>query len=359
MTGTIGYYVHHHGDGHRQRAIAIALQAPDRFVLLGTGLAGRTEGLACIELPDDRPVGTAVFDGADGAGPRPQAILYAPTHHQGVRERVARITSWIVAARPALMVVDVSIEVAMLSRLAATPTVYVRQMGLRTDPAHLDAFRGAQAVLCPFAERLDDPEVEDWIRAKTLYAPGLTATTPARPIRKDVVLIVMGKGGAVVEGDRIADCARAHPYLQWRLAGAISAIKNPPPNLFQMGWRASLADEIATAGVVVGGAGNGLVSAVLAADRPFVCLPEARPFDEQMAMGRALEAAGAAVVHPGWPDDDQWPVLLQEAAAQQPTGRRGLHDPDGGARTAQRLMALADGFSHAACGDNILHEVMP
>ena len=358
MTGKIGYYVHHHGDGHRQRAIAIASQAPDRFVLLGTGLAGRTEGLACIDLPDDRPVETAVFDGVDGEAARPQALLYAPTHHQGVRERVALIAGWIEATRPGLMVVDVSTEIAMLARLAATPTVYVRQMGVRNDPAHLDAFRGARAILCPFAERLDNPEVEDWVRARTMYAPGLTARIPARAIREDVVLIVMGKGGAAAEGERIAASARAYPDLQWRLAGPASDIQDPPPNLIQMGWSPSLAEEIAAAGVVVGGAGNGLVSAVLAADRPFICLPEARPYEEQIAMGRAMEAAGAAVVHHGWPDADHWPGLLREAKTLSRAGRHGLHDPDGTAKIATRLVTLADTSIRGASADVAVDEVI-
>src|SRR6201996_3466689 len=50
----IGYYVHHQGDGHRQRALALAEMNPQRITLLGTGLKDRTKDVKSLELPDDR-----------------------------------------------------------------------------------------------------------------------------------------------------------------------------------------------------------------------------------------------------------------------------------------------------------------
>lgn len=344
MTRPIGYYVHHHGDGHRQRAIQIASRAPDRFVLLGTGLEARSGGLRCVDLADDRPDGRQAFDGADGTDDRPQALHYAPIDHEGVRSRAAGIAGWIASARPALMVVDVSVEVAMLARLTSTPTVYVRLTGRRDDPAHLDAFRGATALMCPFSAPLDDPGTPDWIRGKTHYAAGLTPEVARREVREDVVLVVVGRGGAVGEGARIAETARAYPEFQWRVAGPVSPVSRPPANLILLGWTEAASDEIARAGVVVGGAGNGLVNAVLAADRPFICLPEPRPYDEQFMTGRRLEALGAAVVvEGGWPPARAWSALLAEARGLDPVARAGLVDAEGPAATARWLFGLADG----------------
>ncbi len=89
----IGYYVHHHGDGHRQRGLAIAAHAGGRMTLLGTGLAGRTGDVPAIDLPDDRMPGTAF--GAPDAERRPSALHYAPVDHDGIRQRVAAIAQWI------------------------------------------------------------------------------------------------------------------------------------------------------------------------------------------------------------------------------------------------------------------------
>lgn len=342
MMRPIGYYVHHHGDGHRQRAIQIAIQAPDRFVLLGTGLEGRTAGLDLVDLPDDRPDGVTAFDGRDAAGMRPEALHYAPVDHEGVRRRVARVADWIATKRPSLMIVDVSVEIAMLARLAATPTVYVRLNGRRDDAAHLDAFRGARALLCPFAEALDAPETPAWVRSKTVYVPGLTGKASIPAVCGDVVLLVVGKGGAVGDGARIAEAARAHPDVRWQIAGPVSDIPDRPSNLTVLGWSEDVSDEIVAAGVVVGGAGNGLVNAVLAAGRPFICIPEPRPYEEQSTTAARLEAVGAAVVHPTWPTPAQWPGLLDRARQLPLTMRAGLFDPVGPQTAARHLMALAD-----------------
>jgi hypothetical protein len=125
LSRPIGYYIHHHGHGHRQRAIAIG-QSLDDVMLMGTGLAGRTGNLPFLDLPDDRL--DASFAGIDHAD-RPASLHYAPLDHEGIRQRIRRMAGWIAEARPRLMVVDVSAEVAMLARLASVPTVYVRLSG--------------------------------------------------------------------------------------------------------------------------------------------------------------------------------------------------------------------------------------
>lgn len=342
MTRPIGYYVHHHGDGHRQRALAIAAAAPGRFTLIGTGLQGRTGSVSCLDLPDDRPTGASGFDGRDDAEDRPQALHYAPLDHDGVRARVAALMAWIKTARPALMVVDVSVEIAMLARLAATPTVYVRLAGRRDDPAHGDAFRGARALLAPFHRDLDDPETAEWIRGKTLYAPGLAArAAETSPKRRDRVLFVQGRGGGEGSGERLAEAARATPALDWRAIGKVAPARSVPPNLTLVGWTDAPAAEIAAAGVVVGAAGDGLVNAVLAAGKPFICLPEPRPFGEQEAKAARLQALGAAIVAKDWPEPAAWPALIAQAMALDPGAQRRLHCPDGARRTAEALITLA------------------
>src|ERR1700733_3923612 len=163
----IGYYVHHQGDGHRQRALALAEPNPQRITLLGTGLNGRTRDVSSLELPDDRNVASSAFDGVDGAPSRPQALHYAPLNHAGVRARMGLIAGWISDAEPALLVVDVSVEVAMLARLCSVPVAFVRLNGRRDDPAHLEAYRAASLLIAPFDARLDNNEVPDWVREKT------------------------------------------------------------------------------------------------------------------------------------------------------------------------------------------------
>jgi hypothetical protein len=336
----IGYYVHHHGDGHRQRALALAQAAQGRIILLGTGLAGKTGGAACIDLPDDRI--DENFSGGDGAPDRAEALHHAPLHHEGMRARAARVAGWIAAARPALMVVDVSVEIAMLARLCATPLAYLRLAGTRDDAPHRNAFQAARALIAPFARPLDDPAAPDWVQRKTHYCPGIiTNRPPPTTSRHRQVLAVFGKGGAGGDGNAIAAAARATPGYQWRVIGPVSAAVDPPANLILRGWVDDAMAEISRAEIIIGGAGDGLVNAVIAARRAFICIPEPRPFDEQTIKAGRLAAIGAAIVAPRWPAARAWPDLLHSTAQLDAGILNKLDDPAGTARTWALLQSLA------------------
>ncbi len=336
----IGYYVHHHGAGHRARAQAIAAVSEWPVVLLGTEI-----GEAGIDLADDR-LSSAGFDGADAAAMRPAALHYAPLDHEGLRSRVAHITRWIATQRPALMVVDVSVEMAMLARLASVPVVYVRLNGDRSDAAHIDAFRGATALLAPFHRDLEWPGTPGWIRDKTCYLPGITAAAHGDPSQDNRILVVIGRGGSPGDGERIARAALACPDMQWRVVGPVTPPIAQPANLDLVGWVDDPAHEIACAGLIIGAAGDGLVSAVLAADRPFVCIPEDRPFGEQQATAIALGALGAAIMLEAWPSAVQWPSLIRQAKMLSSHARKGLHDPRGATATANWLATMAAAAVH-------------
>lgn len=343
MTQPIGYYVHHHGDGHRQRALAIAAGNPERIVLLGTALAGRTGAIQAIDLPDDRMRDASAFDGVDRAVSRPEALHYAPLHHDGVRARMGRIAQWIAEARPALIVVDVSVEIAMLARLCATPVAVIRLGGRRDDTAHCEAFRAASLVIAPFAPALDDRDMPAWIRDKTTYCPGIVNARPSpTPPIPNRVLVVAGKGGHAFDGERLAAAAIATPQYQWRVIGPASAPDRCPDNLEFAGWVDDASIEIARSAVIVGAAGDGLVNAVIAIGRPFVCFPEPRPFDEQLQKARALKSAGAALVFEQWPDARQWKTVLHDALRLDVASQRALGDPNGAAKSLALLEAFAD-----------------
>lgn len=343
MTRPIGYYVHHQGDGHRQRALAVAQAAGDGHVtLLGTGLAGNTGDVLCVDLPDDRL--TARFDGED-AQARPSSLHFAPIDHDGIRRRVAAIGNWIAQTQPALLVVDVSVEVAMLARLASVPTVYVRLSGHRDDLPHLEAFRGAAALMAPFHADLDDDRTPLPIRQKTFYAPGIMPRCDGVPIQAGLILVVVGRGGNAGNGDYWAQVAATVPDRRWRVIGPCTAPAALPPNLELLGWVENAERMIASAAIVIGGAGDGLVGTVIAHRRPFLCLPEQRPFGEQISKAMRLSALGAAIVPAALPTASDWPELVRRAQALDPARLARLDDVAGAERAALWMMRLA---SHGA-----------
>ncbi len=338
MSRPVGYYVHHHGDGHRQRAIAIARKLGN-VTLMGTGLAGKTENLPFLDLPDDRLDDD--FTGMDHTE-RPSSLHYAPFDHEGIRKRTAIMAGWIAHARPRLIVVDVSAEVAMLARLASVPTVYVRLNGRRLDAAHLDAFRGATALLAPFQEALDEDDIPAWVRKMTFYAPGIVRSAHADISNSEgTTLVVMGRGGRAANGEKWAAAARATPERQWRIIGPCTVPAELPINLELRGWVDDATAQIARAQLVIGGAGDGVVSAVLANRRPFICLPEPRSFNEQTSKARRLAAVGGATVRYDWPHPEEWAGLIDHAIGQAEHWPECL-DCDGGPERAASWLESLD-----------------
>ncbi|MEF3088056.1 hypothetical protein VLL29_20690, partial [Bacillus altitudinis] len=83
----------------------------------------------------------------------------APLGWPGIRKAMAILADWFDRADPALMICDVSAEVAQFARLCSVPHVKILQHGDRSDPGHKAAYQGAAGLLAPFAPELAQP---DW-----------------------------------------------------------------------------------------------------------------------------------------------------------------------------------------------------
>lgn len=342
----IGYYVHHQGAGHWQRGCALAAKLHRACTLIGTVDPDSAEHAPApiLRLPDDRLDGS--FAGADGETDCPLAFHYAPLGHPGVRHRMAAIARWVAEADPELLVVDVSVEVALFARLLSVPTIFVRLAGNRTDPAHLEAFRSAVTLVAPFPEALEAPDTPDWVRAKTLYAGllGPTDPTPSTGDPGENVLVVLGRGGAQRRASDLAAAAAAVPERAWHVLGDVesSPLARRPPNLHLHGWVADPSAHLASAAIMVGAGGDGLVGLAASHAKRLVCLPEPRPYDEQIAKARALARCHAAVVRETWPTD--WPAVIAEAAALDPAAITSLVRTDAVGWLAGQIEAVAARF---------------
>jgi UDP-N-acetylglucosamine--N-acetylmuramyl-(pentapeptide) pyrophosphoryl-undecaprenol N-acetylglucosamine transferase len=340
VTRGIGYYVHHQGAGHWQRATALAraLRALGRpCTLMGTFSEIDTAGAPCpvLDLPDDRMIDA--FDGQDGSGSRPEAFHYAPLNHAGLRARMGRIAAWAAETHPPLLIVDVSCEVALFARLLSVPSLVVRLSGTRTDTPHLEAFRAASRLLAPFPEALDGGDVPDWVREKTYFAGFLGTEAAAAAPEDGRIVVVFGRGGEGGTLARLAEAAAAVPERDWHVLGPVTGDGPTPGNLHCHGWVGDVRPHLAPAALVIGGAGDGLVTAVAAQGKRFLCLPEPRAYGEQVAKAEGLARLGAALVHPGWPEAAAWPGLVARGLALDPARIAGLAEPDALARTAAAI----------------------
>jgi hypothetical protein len=312
----IGIYVHHHGAGHAARAGAIGRALCDRgaaVTYLSSLPAERFGPGESVLLPLDT-------DGGTDPGETPEELHFAPLGSAGLAGRMAAIAGWIDRRRPDLLLVDVSVEVAMLARLCGVPFAYLRQSGERDDAPHRLAYRWAAGLLAPYPEWLERTGTPDWIRQRSGYVGAVTRFdgTP-RPSagRRPRRALVLGECGPLTA--EIADGARG-----WQVLG---------PRRVDL-------ELLARCAVVVAPAGANAVAETAFARCGLICLPQPRPFAEQIARGKDLERHHAAVVLSEPQAPERWPNLLEDARDR----RRALErwaDGEGAGRAADYLIALA------------------
>ena len=295
----IGYYVHHQGQGHAQRMRCIAEHLDVPMTVLSS-------------LPDlllDGPTVALPLDNLhESVDPTANGTLHwVPRHDDGLRRRMALIAAWINSADPDLMVVDVSVEVAMLCRLMGVPTVVVAMRGDRLDRAHRAAYDSAQALLAPWAAEFPASGWPEPWRSKTFHTGAISRFGDRQPpalIPHDGpprVLVLWGAGGDGCPDAAVTAAAAASPQFQWQVASAA-------PNDAGAVW-----DLLTWADVVVTHGGQGAVAEVAAARRPAVVIATDRPHDEQAATVRVLGEAGLAIALQGWPEPTRWPELVRSA----------------------------------------------
>ncbi|MCW0213907.1 MAG: glycosyl transferase [Pseudonocardia sp.] len=334
----IAWYVHHHGSGHLHRAATIAahLQTPV------TGLSSRPAP------PGWAGTWTVLPDDAGGAG-RPRDVTaggtlhWAPRHHVGVRARAAAISRVLAGGGVRLVVVDVSVEVAVLARLHGIPVVVMAQPGTRTDRPHRTAYDLAERVLAPWPAEFP---LDGWA-AKADHLSALSRfdalPVPVRAAPGRRVLALWGSGGLDVSAGQLRAAAAATPDRIWEVAGPARPDPADPPNLTHLGWVEDVWAALHRADVVLTHAGQNALAEVAAARRPAVVLPQERPFDEQHATGARLRHAGLAEVVSPWPAPQRWPGLLDAAERRGGEGWKRWSDGAGAPRAAAILDALVDG----------------
>jgi hypothetical protein len=332
----IGYYAHHHGSGHITRLQAIAAYLPEPVCGLSSLPAPEGWQQAWLRLArDDTPSPQAAAAAGD---PTAGGMLHwAPAHHAGLARRMAQVAEWAARERPRLLVVDVSVELALLGRLCGVPTVVVAMPGRRFDRPHRLAYDSAQALLAPWPE---GAHTEGWPpawREKACFTGGFSRFD-GRPRQslfardgRHRVLVLWGSGGRRTGADELAAARAATPGWDW--------VERDPA----LHPSSDLWGDLLAADVVVTHAGQNAVAEVAAAGRPAVVVAQPRPFGEQEATAAAVQRLEAAIGLPRWPQPDEWPGLLDRAAARGGSGWGRWSSGDGARAAAARLAALAAG----------------
>lgn len=357
-----GYFVHHQGRGHAERCAAVVNALP----------SARPVTIFCARDDIFPPLGAnaavqvipSLFEPSQPAPPAlaaaatPVTLHCAPLGWPGIRRAMREMADWFDRADPALLIVDVSAEVAQLARICSVPHVKVLQHGDRTDPGHCAAYDGAVGLLAPFAAGLAQPDWTTGMTARTHFAAGLGLPTGGRltdraearralgiGLDERMVLVLSGGGGDGMSLAALGVGARADPDARWIAIGKVQTDwhATAPGNLSLRGWVNDPARYLTAADLVVSSAGNTTCHEVLDAGLPWIVVPEWRYFDEQHAKAAALGRVGAAHVLDRLPSSAQsWRRALGAArVGHDPRRQRGLVTPDAAAGAARWLEALA------------------
>jgi predicted glycosyltransferase len=342
----VGYYVHHQGAGHATRALAIARRMDSPVTLIGSTLPAQLPApIQRLDLPGDTAPGMRVerFD----------SLHYAPLGVDGLRERMGLLGDWMRAAWPCLLVVDVSVEIALLARLFGVPTLYLRQHGRRDDAAHRQAYACAAALLAPFPRAMESEDTPPEVLGKTRYAGWVSRYAGAAPgaTQPGRVLVINGHGGTAFSHAGLAELANACPQRRLYVAGAVEgAPTHSADNLTYLGMLDDPQDEMRRAELVIGSAGDSLVAEAASLGCRYIAIAEDRPFDEQRAQARRLQQLGVAVGLEAWPDASQWPALLTRASQLDPRTWRAWADEQAGARCAAIIEEVLAQSFRSPCG---------
>jgi predicted glycosyltransferase len=361
MTRPFGYFVHHQGRGHAERCAAIAHALPlDRPLTL---FCARDDIFPTLPSKVEIKRIPSLFEpsGAEQGSmdwvPTPETLHCAPLGWPGIRAAMAAISGWFDTADPALMICDVSAEIAQLARICSVPHVKVLQHGNRTDPGHRSAYDGAAGLLAPFHADLAQPEWDVGMRDRTCFAGGLGVDTrvPEREVARqrigvapddEMILVVSGGGGGGFAQAPLGVGARARPSARWITIGAVQREwhATEPANIEHRGWVDNAADHIAAADLVIASTGNTTCQQILAAARPWLAVPEWRYFDEQHRKADALAAAGVATARPHLPSSaHDWTAAIAETlAGHQPARQRAMIEDTPADKVALWLESLAD-----------------
>lgn len=358
-----GYFVHHQGRGHAERCAAIVNALPEtRPVTIFCArddifppLPARTR-IVTIPSLFERTGAECDMDHL----PTPDTLHCAPVGWPGIRRAMGAIAEWFATADPALMICDVSAEIAQLARICSVPHVKILQHGDRGDPGHQAAYAGAAGILAPFSPALAQPE---WahLAGRIHYAPGLGIPLTALPDRAEarrrlgldperaVALVIAGGGGTGFAQAPLGVAARSFPDWHWLAIGPMQDDWHATQggNLTCRGWVDDPDLHVAAADLVISSTGNTTCAQVMAAGRPWIVVPEWRYFDEQRLKAEALARAGVALHLPHLPSSAQaWRAAVAQAlAAHDPMAQARLAaEPDAApaARTADWLEDLSD-----------------
>lgn len=322
MRFNIAFYVHHHGSGHFTRVAQILkkLKGFD-ITLLGSNLQPFTH-----LLPDDvhvihLPMDTRIAEDLHFQnGNHVDVLHYAPLNVKGISDRVNIMTAFFQQKQPLLLIVDVSVEVTLLARLAGVPTIVMRQHGLREDLPHLMAYQSAELLLAPFSKSIS-PKSAQWIIDKTAYVGGFSRFSKENSSaeKHHHIAIIVGSGGTSIDAAFVKHLSNVCPDFYFHVIGQINGESKKLSNIELYGHLDEPKTILDFCSVVMGNTGHNTVMEMASLQKRFIGIPESRPFEEQLDKANAISSIpGVQIVLPQSLYHTDWHSMFIKLEAEVP-----------------------------------------
>ena len=324
----LGYYAHHHGSGHCRQidklAALLPIEARQQLTVF-TSVTSDTHTFAAIDegqvvrLPAEDERADDVLAGRAGQYWQPTSLHYSPVGNSDIQQRSHKILDTIYQRHIDLMIIDVSVEVAMLCRAASVPYLYVRLPGIRDDEPHLNAFAGALALLAPYPRTLESTKTPEWISQKTLYLDFINTQQKNAQTYQDfikhliqlitdekalssllddkntstTVTVIKGYGGHQAIDAKLPELRQLLPYAFIISLGPIDEDKRHYVDI--AAEVSNVTPFIEYSDYLLMACGLNAVAQAYDYATPLVVLPDDRPHQEQEVMAEALIAQGRAL----------------------------------------------------------------
>lgn len=325
----LGYYAHHHGSGHCRQIDKLAALLPTEArqqLTVFTSLTSDTYTFAAIDeaqivrLPAEDERVEDILAGRAGQYWQPTSLHYSPVGNSDIQQRSHKILDTIYERHIDLMIIDVSVEVAILCRAASVPYLYVRLPGIRDDEPHLNAFAGALALLAPYPRTLESTKTPEWISQKTLYLDFINTQQKNAQTYQDfikhlmqlitdekalslmlndknkdtptIVTVIKGYGGHQAIDAKMPELRQLLPYAFIISLGPIDENKRHYVDI--AAEVSNVTPFIEHSDYLLMACGLNAVAQAYDYATPLVVLPDDRPHQEQEVMAEALIAQGRA-----------------------------------------------------------------
>jgi len=304
---SVGYYVHHHGTGHMQRALRIIPYITYPVVLFSSAPQpdNLPDNCTFVALPDDK------VDGFDQ--PAESAFMYTP-FAEPILDRYALILDAVRRHNITCMYVDVSMEVALFAKLLGLKVGHNVMQGNRQDERHDLLYRSLDFYLSDSTPELDETSQRHG-PANVKFVGGISRYKVQPPCKVNVVekvVISISPLSKQFDLTKLRGTAALYPEITWDVIGGDEV--RTENNIVFHGRVADPYDLYNAADIVVGAGGHNTIMEQASLGNHFFCFPEDRPYEEQTIAAAALRNNILAVVYPEWPEPDDWVEVFTRGA---------------------------------------------